>query len=124
VGLVAGDRAACDEARALLGDVETVAVKEGVSRSAARCLPLERARELIEEAACRAVRRATDFLPFSFTGPVTVEIVFVDPSFADVLEPLDFLTRVDGRTIRFEAADYLSAFECFNALHFLAPVVR
>jgi D-amino peptidase len=41
VGLVAGDRAACEEAQALLGEVETVAVKEGVSRSAARCVPVQ-----------------------------------------------------------------------------------
>ena len=40
VGLVAGDRAACDEATALLGPVVTAPVKEGVGRSAARCLPL------------------------------------------------------------------------------------
>jgi len=36
VVMVTGDGAACDEARALLGDIETVAVKEGVSRSAGR----------------------------------------------------------------------------------------
>jgi len=124
VGLVAGDRAACEEARALLGNVETVAVKEGVSRSAARCVPVSRARAQIEEAAGRAVRRVSELQPFTFAGPVTVEVVFVDPSLADALEPLDFVTRADGRTIRFVAEDYLAAFERFNALHFLAPVVR
>ncbi|MGQ9554886.1 MAG: M55 family metallopeptidase [Anaerolineae bacterium] len=124
VGLVAGDRAACNEALALLGDVNTVAVKEGVSRSAARCLPLARARELIEEAATDAVKRAADFKPFTFDGPVVAQVTFIDPSYADSAEYLDFVTRVDGRTISFEGADYLEAFERFNALHFLAGVVR
>ena len=55
VGLVTGDRAACDEARSLLKNVRTVAVKEGVSRSAARCLPLSAARDKIEEASAGAV---------------------------------------------------------------------
>jgi D-aminopeptidase len=31
---------------------------------------------------------------------------------------------VDGRTIRLEAEDILEAFERFNALHFLVPMVQ
>jgi D-amino peptidase len=124
VGLVSGDRAACDEAQSLLGKVKTVAVKEGVSRSAARCVPVLRAREMIEEAAAEAVKQAADFESFVITGPVMVEVTFVDPSFADTLEHLDFVNRVDGRTIRLEAEDFLQAFGRFDALHFLAPVVR
>lgn len=124
VGLVAGDLAACEEARALLGRVKTVAVKEGVSRSAARCMPVATARAMIEEAAMDAVKRAADFAPFVIGGSVAVQVVFADPSYADGLEHLDFVTRVDGRTIRMEAADFLQAFERFSALHFLAPVIR
>ncbi|MBL7201756.1 MAG: M55 family metallopeptidase [Anaerolineae bacterium] len=124
VGLVAGDRAACEEARSILGGVRTVAVKEGLSRSAARCLPVARAREMIETAAADAVRQAETLTPFTFDGPVWVEVVFVDPSYADTVEHMDFVTRVDGRTIRFAAEDYRGAFERFSALHFLAPVVR
>jgi D-amino peptidase len=124
VGLVCGDHAACEEARTLLGAVEAVAVKEGVSRSAAKCVPLPQARKMIEEAAQRTVRRGSDFTPYAFGGPVAAEVVFTDPSYADGLEHLDFVERVDGRTIRLEAGDYLQAFERFNALHFLAPVIR
>jgi D-amino peptidase len=107
-----------------LGEVETVTVKEGVSRSAAACVPVPKAHEMIEEAAARGVQRASDFKPFVFGGPVTAEVVFTDPSYADTLEQLDFVTRVEGRTIRLESEDFLKAFERFNALHFLAPVVR
>jgi len=124
VGLVAGDRAACEEAQEILGNVETVAVKEGMSRSSAVCLPIDRAREMIEERAGRAVERADEFSPYTFDGPVEVRITFIDPSYADVLDHLDFVTRVDGRTIVTEAPDYVSAFERFSALHYLAPAVR
>ena len=124
VGLVAGDRAACDEARALLGNVRVAAVKEGVSRSAARCLPLAKAREIIAENAGEAVKHAADFGPFIVVGPITVQVVFTDPSYADTIEHLDFVTRIDGRTVRFQGDDFLKAFERFNALHFLAPQVR
>jgi len=124
VGVVAGDRAVCEEARALLGNVRTVAVKEGVSRSAARCVPLAKARQMIEQEAAEAVQRVSELKPFIIKGPVTTQVVFTDPSSADTLEHLDFVRRLDGRTIRFEAEDMVKAFERFNALHFLAPVVR
>jgi D-amino peptidase len=124
VGLVTGDRAACEEAVSLLGNVKTVAVKEGVSRSAARCLPVGAVRKLVEETAADAVRHASDFQAFALKGQVVVRVVFTNPSFADTLEHLDFVRRVDGRTIEVEGEDYLKAFERFSALHFLAPVVH
>jgi D-amino peptidase len=125
VGLVAGDRAACEEATALLGPaVRTVAVKEGVSHTAARCLPVEQAHAMIEAAAAEAVRQTSTFSPLRFEGPLRVEVVFTAPGLADTLEPLGFITRVDGRTVSFQADDFRQAFELFNALHFLAPVVR
>ena len=37
VVLVTGDRTVTEEARALLGDIETVAVKEGIAGTAAQC---------------------------------------------------------------------------------------
>ncbi|MCP4353704.1 MAG: M55 family metallopeptidase [Desulfobacterales bacterium] len=124
VGLVTGDTAACEEARNILGKVKTVAVKQGLSRSSARCLSIDRARVMIEEAAAEAVRQAHDFKPFTINGPVSVSVVFTDPSYADSLEHLDFVTRVDGRTVCLEAEDILKAFERFSALQYLAPVVR
>jgi D-amino peptidase len=125
VGLVTGDQAACDEALALLGNsIYTVAVKQALSRSAALCTPVAQARQMIEQAATVAVQHVGQFTPFVILGPVTVQIVFTDPSLADTVEPLDWVTRLDGRTVRFGAPDFISAFERFNALNFLAPVIR
>ena len=124
VGLVAGDRAACEEARAMLPRVKTVAVKEGVSRFAARCVPLAKARKMIEEASADAVREASTFKPYVVDGPVTVKVVFAGPAYADTLETLDIVTRVDGRTITFEAENILKAFEWFFAMYSLSRMVR
>src|SRR5437660_7954904 len=55
--LVTGDRAVCREARELLGEgLVTASVKTGIGRFSARQLPALRARELIEEAAGRALQ--------------------------------------------------------------------
>jgi D-amino peptidase len=124
VGLVSGDHAACNEARALLGDIQTVAVKEGISRYAARCIPLQEARNQIETAAAAAVTQVSAYHTLRFEGPVTFQVTFTDPSYADTVEHLDFVKRHDGRTVSVKARDYVRAFERFSALHFLAPVVR
>jgi D-amino peptidase len=124
VGLVTGDQAACDEAKTLLGDVETVAVKRGLSRSAAICLPPEEARQRIGIGAMTACRRGDDFEPFVLDTPVEAELTFIDPSFADCVEHLPFVTRTGGRQILFEAEDFQTAFELFNAIQFLAGAIR
>ena len=124
VVLVTGDEAVCAEARELLGPVETVAVKEGVSHSAAICLPPAEARRQIREAATLALSRVEEIAPFGFDPPVELEVVCADPAFADSACLLPQLERLDGRTIRFPGEDYLEAFRMFNALHFLAGVVR
>jgi D-amino peptidase len=127
VVLVTGDKTACLEARDLLGEVETVAVKEGVSRSSAICIQPSRSRELIREAAERAVNALTSVRvakPFAISPPVRTEITFTDPSYADGVANLPFVERIDGRTIAFTSDDFIKAFESFNAIQFLSGVVR
>ncbi|MDF5753421.1 M55 family metallopeptidase [Spongiactinospora sp. TRM90649] len=74
VALVTGDEAVCAEARELLGDVETVAVKKGVDRFSAELLPPRVAHERILAAACRALERVADFAPYRVEPPYTLGI--------------------------------------------------
>lgn len=120
VVLVAGDKAACNEARNLLGEIETVAVKEGVSRHAARCLPLEEAHRLIREGARTALRRTDGGVLFQFDPPIRTEVAFINPTQADAVSYLPFVERLDGCNIRFVSDDFLKAFELFDALYRLA----
>jgi D-amino peptidase len=124
VVLVTGDKSACDEAHSLLGDVETVAVKEGVSRSAGKCLHPQEARKLIKEGAKRAMGRIGTIKPFVIKPPIKAEVVFIDPTYADNLEPLPFIERVDGRTITFTASNFIDAFEIFNMAQFYGGSVK
>ncbi len=125
VVLVTGDKAACAEARSLLGDdIETVVVKEGVSRSAGRCIHPAEARRLIKEGAKRAMGKVGLVKPFVIKPPVRAEVVFIDPSYADNLEHLPFIERLDGRTISFTAGDFISAFELFDMVQFYGGSIR
>jgi len=78
--LVTGDRAVCAEARQLLGDgLTTVEVKIGLGRFSARSVAPRRARELIEDAAKRALKDLSAVKPYDPGKPCTLEVDFTTP---------------------------------------------
>ncbi|MGN6677386.1 MAG: M55 family metallopeptidase [Streptosporangiaceae bacterium] len=72
VVLVAGDGAVCTEARRVLDEVETVAVKDGIDKFTANCLHPQVAQAQIREATARAVRDAGRFSPYLQSPPYTL----------------------------------------------------
>ncbi len=71
-----GDKASCEEAREFLGHIETAAVKEALTRTCAKILPPERARQLIREKAEKAVKRAKEIKPLRLEFPAEIKIEF------------------------------------------------
>jgi len=107
VALVTGCKRAVEEAKSLLGDIEGVIVKEGLSRNFAICLPPAETRDLIRKAAKRAVQRAADLKPFVVNLPVTVKIEYSHPNYADLQTRTPGVERVDARTVRCQGEDLL-----------------
>ncbi len=122
VGLVTGDQRVTQEARELLGEVETVTVKESMGRYVANCLPPERARALIREAAARAVKSGGRV--FKLEAPITLRVEFVSSAFAEMAELIPGCKRPDGRTLEFEHRDYPTVYKVFRAMVALASTVR
>jgi D-amino peptidase len=71
VVFVAGDKAVCDQAKEILGTVETVAVKEGIGAAALNLHP-EVAREQISAGVERALRNLDDYEPYKLESPYTL----------------------------------------------------
>jgi D-amino peptidase len=93
--LVTGDSAGCAEARALLGDIPTVAVKDSRGASAGVCYPTTRTGAQLRDAARAAALRTVH--PFTVPPPVTLEITLDDSPFADhVRGQLAEAVRNDG----------------------------
>ncbi len=109
VSLVTGCRKAVEEAQTLLGNVETVAVKEGFSRNFAVCLAPAEARERIRAAAKKSLERLTEFKPFTVNPPVTVEVEYTHPNYADMQARTPGIERIDARKIKCVADDLLDA---------------
>jgi D-amino peptidase len=106
------------EARDLLGEIETVQVKEGISRVAARCLHPQVAQQRIREAAERALRLTIP--PLVLPSPITVRVVFQRALHADLAELTPGSQRVDGRTVKWEGEDMPSVYKAFRAMTALA----
>lgn len=73
VVFVAGDKAICDQAREILGNVETVAVKEGIGAAALNLHP-EVSRDLIRAGVERALRNLDDYKPYKLKSPYTLQL--------------------------------------------------
>ncbi|MDQ6693640.1 MAG: M55 family metallopeptidase [Chloroflexota bacterium] len=112
--LVTGDKATCDEARALLGDdLMTVAVKEGLGRNSARQIPPQRARQMIEDAAKKAIEERPSVLPYNPGEPCEIKVEVVSP---DRVEPYRHKAGVhitEPRVIVSQADDWWSAWKQF-----------
>jgi D-amino peptidase len=96
VVLVTGDDKVCQEARELLGPIETAAVKRGLGRHRALCLSPEKSHALIRAAAQRAVGLAGKIRPLSFGPDVEVTLTYKHTEHADAAPHGD---RIDGYTV-------------------------
>jgi D-amino peptidase len=126
VSLVTGDKALGLEARALLGDrVQTIAVKEAVSRHAARHLSPETAhalirdsmREVVEDARRHGVARAKRFI---VPAPTTVEVDFAQTIHADHAAMAPGIVRTGPRTVSARHEDFREVFRAFRTMFNLA----
>lgn len=74
--LVCGDQAAVTEASALVPGIEGAAVKFGVNRKCGFSLAPVKARQVIKEAARRAMGRIQGITPFTLTSPYIVRVKY------------------------------------------------
>lgn len=112
--LVTGDEAACREATDMLVDVETAAVKTGLSRTCASCMSPTTARKLIEERAFAAARRFNDFKPLKWAGPFTLEVTFMSAEHADRGRETLKGERIGDRTVRVTGDAVPDVLQCFE----------
>lgn len=106
VGLVAGDEAACVEARDVLGAVPTVAVKAGRDRYAAELIPPARAQEMIYETALRSLRAPSGWRPLRLPSPYTLSVDWNSTSIAQSCALIPGVSLTASRTTEFTSADY------------------
>jgi D-amino peptidase len=111
---ISGDRAAAEEARKLVPDIEAAIVKEGLSRqplwlSPAPTLSLspEKAREVIRETAKRAMQKIGEIAPYFVEPPYTLRTQFTEKQLADKAATRPGVKRLDAVTVELEHSERL-----------------
>ena len=103
--MVSGDEAACAEARAFFGPIQTAAVKQGVGRSKAIGYPPEEARARIRRAARQAMALVGKVQPIRPILPMEVKIEYTRSDYCDGAAARPGVERLDARTIRWVTSD-------------------
>lgn len=122
VAFLSGDDKACAEAAQLLPDIETVVVKEGISRRSALLLPRAEVNARLQQGVQGALKRfrAGQVKPWSLTAPVELTVTVMTPDMADRALYCPGAERVDGRTVRFVEPSVEEAFRAFYTVMVLA----
>lgn len=120
VVFVAGDNEVCREAEAALGGVETVAVKQAITRYSARSLHPAKACELIEAGVKKALENLGQYKLYQPEGPYTFSLQFIQSGQADAAAMMPGTVRVDASTVSFSHEDYIEAFRGLRCMISLA----
>jgi D-amino peptidase len=119
--LITGDDLICNEVKAWTnGQIETAIVKKSFSRYAARCLPLVKARNLIQEAARRAVQRIHEIQPSRYADPIRLEVDFNDREIARDVSWMPQIEYDGDCTAAYEGADFLKVYQVLCAMFWIA----
>lgn len=121
VVFLSGDQTISEEARRLLGPIETVAVKQAIGFHSATMMHPEEAQRLIREGVKRAVERRGEIQPYRVTRPVKLELAFKDTITAEVLSYLPGVERPKGNTVIFTARDMIEASKFLEAVMNIQP---
>lgn len=109
--LITGDEAACREGKAYVPGVEKAVVKWGLNRTCAISLSPVKARELIQESAHKAVKRAKDIRPVKIKGKCEFIIEYLSSAHAFSHAQQVGVELVDGRRVRIRGKNFIDLWE-------------
>ena len=120
VVFVSGDSVVVEEARQLLGDIQTVAVKEPRSQFSAMCIHPEKAQALIREKVTVSLKNLDKCKPVVPAAPSIVRVQFHTSGHADGASIMPGAVRIDPVTVEFTGKDYLEAYRGARTMMALA----
>jgi D-amino peptidase len=115
--LISGDQTACSQTVELLGQLETVIVKQASGFFSAECLTPKVTYPMIKNSAKKAISRLIDSKapePYIANLPITLTIEFRQPESADRANRLPGAKRIEGLKIEFSVPDMPAAHTCFR----------
>jgi D-amino peptidase len=121
VVFLSGDQTIADEARRLLGPIETAVVKQAIGYTSAITIHPELSQQLIREGVKRGIERRKEIPPFKLPHPVRLEVTYKTTLIAEVASYLRGVERISGNTIAFNAQDMIEASKYRTVLSLIRP---
>lgn len=116
VVFLSGDQTIGEEARRLIGPIETVAVKQATGFYSGTMMHPQDAQRLIRDGVKRGIERRAELKPYKLAHPVKLEITFKDTVNAELVSYLPGVERPRGNAIVFTARDMLEAAKFLEAV--------
>ena len=120
VVFISGDKAVCEQARAFLPGVDTLAVKEGIGPTAARSMHPQEAREKTAAGVRAALMKRIARPPVKLTAPITLEVELANSAQAESAMMVPGMKRVNARTVSYSAPDMPTAYSVSRMIARLA----
>lgn len=96
-----GDKAYAEEMASFIPNIETIVVKEGMSRFSALSIHPAKAREKIYEGVKKGLMKKDVITPLKLSEPIAMEIDFKDSNMAETAELIPGVKRPQSRTITY-----------------------
>jgi D-amino peptidase len=113
VVFVAGEKALCEQMQELLGEVETVAVKEGIGAAAFNLHP-EVARRQIRVGVEKALGELQQYRPFRLEPPYTLVLTLKDEEMVHKGSHYPGATRTGSWQLTFTSDDFIEIIKAFS----------
>ncbi len=113
VVFLSGDSAICKQIREIIGNVETVAVKEGIGKAASMIHPVK-AQLMIQNGVTAALRNLKAYKPHKPSAPYKLEIVFTDENQAQRASWVPGAVRTGERSVAFTSGDFMDIVKYFR----------
>ncbi len=110
---VSGDQAICDQAKQLIPEIETVAVKQGIGEASLNLHP-KKSQQLIKEGVMQALDRLSKIKPFKIDPPFILEVDFKKKDAANRAAWYLRAERKGDFTIVLKCDDFLDCMRFFH----------
>lgn len=116
VVFAAGDQAFIEEITELVPNISSVVTKKPFSRFSAQSLHPNKAYRLITEGAATGIERVKEIEPIVFKPPITIELHFTHPIYAQLALYVPGTKFVDNQTVSFTHDDFLEVHKVFTCM--------
>jgi D-amino peptidase len=115
VVFISGDQAVCDQAKALFGEIETVAVKKGIGAATLSLHP-EVSAQLIKAGVEKAVRNRGNYKPYKLAPPYKLVLTLKDEKMVDNGQYYPGAKRTGDWELTYESSDLMEVLKAFSGM--------